>query len=153
MVVTAMDMFDWLDGASGFSIETVEVTSSAFGDLRRGVRSILRTLHEGDDQGSRDLGDKLRVAMSGWLTGPAEFDHSIRESLRILGEPRDVQAGGEQMHEALMSRHYEQPTKWLEARTRSGRNSAIESRQSLNSAATSESTVRGGRGSRSRNCC
>ncbi len=92
MVVTAMDMFDWLDGASGFSIETVEVTSSAFGDLRRGVRSILRTLHEGDDQGSRDLGDKLRVAMSGWLTGPAEFDHSIRESLRILGEPRDVQA-------------------------------------------------------------
>ncbi len=85
MTVTASQVFSFLEQHRTCLIDRREIHSSVFGVLRRNVRLMVVTLHEGGDDESQEIADRLRTLLSEWLTVPVPFDNAILESLSALG--------------------------------------------------------------------
>ena len=92
MRATASDVFAFLAGAKTFAVERHEISSTAFGALRRSVRAIVVQLREGGDPEAVEISDRLRSHLSEWLTVPVQFDGAILQALRGFGSPNDVGA-------------------------------------------------------------
>lgn len=92
MVVTATQIFDFLDRHSTCSIERYEMSSADFSILRRSLRSIVENLRESDDLEARSISDTLRMLLSEWLTVPVPFDGAILAAVQALGDPDAFEA-------------------------------------------------------------
>ena len=92
MPATASIIFDFLEGHLSFSTERHEISIAAFGALRRSVRSIVVSLREGGDHEAGETADRLRSALSEWLTVPVPFDGAILATLQTVGHPALIEA-------------------------------------------------------------
>ena len=92
MVVTASEVFDFLDQHPIFAIEKYEISLAEFSALRRSLRSIIVSLGEGDSDDVRDTSDRLRMLLSEWLTVPVRFDGGILEAVQTLGESDAIES-------------------------------------------------------------
>ncbi len=91
MEVCASRIFDFLDQHQTCVVERREVALKGFSVLRRNLRFILTSLHEGDDHEQHDVSDRLRMLLSEWLTVPIQFDATILSSIQtILGSSETI---------------------------------------------------------------
>lgn len=92
MPSTTSDIFDFLEAHPSFSTERHEISMAMFGVLRRSVRSIVVSLREGGDLEAGEECDRLRNALSEWLTVPIPFDGAILAALQTFGVPALIEA-------------------------------------------------------------
>jgi len=103
MTLNASRLFDFLEERSSCSIERYVITSSAFGDLRRSLRSMIESLSENGEQDATEISNRLRSVLSEWLTVPVRFDSAALLALQEMGGPAAVESRwGHDIH-----RHYE----------------------------------------------
>jgi len=87
MSISATKYFEFLDNKQEFNIERLEVVSQLFGIFRRYVRSMIISFRESDNNESQELADYFQSALSSWLTTPIQFDSSLFDVFKILGDP------------------------------------------------------------------
>lgn len=92
MPTTTSDIFYFLEAHPSFSTERHEISMAMFGVLRRSVRSIVVSLREGGDLEAGEECDRLRNALSEWLTVPIPFDGAILAALQTFGVPALIEA-------------------------------------------------------------
>ncbi len=92
MPVTASRLFDFLREQPSYSIERHEITSAAFGDLRRSLRSMIVSLSESGEWDASEISDRLRSVLSEWLTVPVRFNNAVLFILKEMGGPAAVEA-------------------------------------------------------------
>ena len=92
MTTTASEIFTFLSGPTAFAAERHEISSAAFGDVRRSLRAIIMQLREGGDPEAIEISDRLRSHLSEWLTVPLPFNGTILSTLRTFGSPIEVGA-------------------------------------------------------------
>jgi hypothetical protein len=90
-MVTASQVFSFLEQHRTCSIEKHEIRSAVFSVLRRSIRLIVLRLTEDGDDESRETADRLRRLLSEWLTVPVSFDGSLLESVATLGDSEAVE--------------------------------------------------------------
>jgi hypothetical protein len=90
-MVTASQVFSFLEQHQTCSIEKHEIRSAVFSVLRRSIRLIVLRLNEDVDDESREIADGLRSLLSEWLTVPVSFDGALLESVSILGDSEAVE--------------------------------------------------------------
>jgi hypothetical protein len=84
MLVTASEIFDFLDNHQAAIIDRYEITSACFAVLRRSVRKLVLLLTDSDDS-SLELWEALRALLSEWLTVPVPFSEMRGALVAILG--------------------------------------------------------------------
>jgi hypothetical protein len=90
-MVTASQVFSFLEQHRTCSIEKHEIRSAIFNVLRRSIRLIVLRLTEDGDDESRETADRLRRLLSEWLTVPVSFDGTLLESVSTLGDSEAVE--------------------------------------------------------------
>jgi hypothetical protein len=90
MPTTTSEIFEFLDRQSRFVVERHEISSTAFGAMRHGMRTVFMKLRESGDQDAEEAADRLRNLLSEWLTVPVPFDGAILGALKNFGSPVEV---------------------------------------------------------------
>lgn len=86
-MVTASEIFEFIDRTSGLVIDRYELEMPEFSMLRSGVRRMIVLLQESDEQQYAEVSDVLRMSLSSWLTVPIHFDEGlIRTLTSTLGD-------------------------------------------------------------------
>lgn len=91
MPTTASLIFGFLENHPSFSTERHEIAMTAFGALRRSIRSIVVSLRDGGDHEACETADRLRSSLSEWLTVPVPFDGAILAGLHTIGSPAELE--------------------------------------------------------------
>lgn len=92
MPIPASSLFDFIEAKSSCAIERHEISSAAFGDLRRSLRLMIISFHESGDGEAKEIADRLRSVLSEWLTVPVQFDNSLLLILQEMGGPTAVES-------------------------------------------------------------
>jgi hypothetical protein len=84
-------VFDFLSVHDVFALERVEVASPAFFKLRSGVRQLIATLRDSEDEWVREQVTWLQRLLARWITSPVSFrGDASDELLGVLGEVDDL---------------------------------------------------------------
>jgi hypothetical protein len=97
------DVFDLLEACPTFSRERHEVRSASFDQLRLGVRYLILSLREAEDEWVQEQVLQLQRMLADWLTAPCSLTGEAADALlEVLGNIEGIGGLGE---EAVQSLH------------------------------------------------
>lgn len=90
--MSTTQLLEFFEHAGSMRIVRVEIHSAAFGELRHHLRWMLRVLSEDADEQSIFTTERIRSALSIWLTVPMKFNDEMLNVLTEQNPPDAVEA-------------------------------------------------------------
>jgi hypothetical protein len=90
MTVSASQIFDFLDAHPAFDATRHEMSNAIFSVFRRNLRMIALGLFEADTPDALEAANAFRRVLSENLTVPIPFDHTMLDSVELLGDAESM---------------------------------------------------------------